>query len=223
MLRAAYLVFYTECLLGMRRSQEWLFPLCFFVIVVSLFPLAFSPDPDLLQKFFPGFIWIAALFASTLSSGSLFQTDLEEGYLEQMIFSDIPFAFLIFVKIFSFWVMTSLPLIFLTPILGMMFHVEWTTTLSLILGLLIGTPALTFINSFGTALTIGLKQQGVVLGLLVLPFTIPILIFGVTIVLQSQAHLDDRGGMAFLAILSLSAILFLPLAISFVLKAALDD
>lgn len=223
MLQACWYVFYTECLLGMRRSQEWLFPVCFFVIVVTLFPLAFTPDTKVLATYFPGFIWLAALFASLLAVSTIFSADIEEGHLEQMTLTEIPFSMLLIAKLTAHWVMTMLPLIILTPILGMMFQVSESLIFTLCIGLLAGTPALIFINTFGTALTLGLKQQGVVLGLLVLPLTVPILIFGVSIVLQSQAGFSYLGGLSLLAALSLIAILCLPLAIAGVIKASMDD
>lgn len=223
MLQACWYLFYTECLLGMRRSKDWLFPVCFFVIVVSLFPLAFTPDTTLLAKLFPGFIWLAALFSSLISVGTIFTADVEDNHLDQMMLSDIPLSLLITAKLLAHWCMSMLPLILLTPLLSLMFNVAASNAAVLCLGLVVGTPGLLFINSFGTALTLGLKQQGVVLGLLILPFTIPILIFGVSLVLQSQAGINFTGGLAFLAILSLTAILFLPIAIAAVLRAGLDD
>ena len=47
------------------------------------------------------------------------------------------------------------------------------------LTLLAGTPALTFIGLIGAALTVALRRGGLLLAVLVLPLTIPVLIFGV--------------------------------------------
>lgn len=223
MLKCFWYVFYTECLLGMRRSKDWLFPVCFFVIVISLFPLAFTPDATLLEKFFPGFIWLAALFASLLSASAIFSADVEDSHLEQMLLSEIPLSLLMTSKLAAYWCMSMLPLILLTPLLSLLFNINGFAMLVLCLGLLAGTPALLFLNSFGTALTLGLKQQGVVMGLLILPLTIPILIFGVSIVLQAQANINFMGGLMLLISFSLTAVLFLPLAIAGVLRAGFDD
>lgn len=223
MLKAFWFVFYTECLLLLRRSQEWLYPLGFFIIVISLFPLAFSPDPAFLQKYIPGCIWIAALLASLLSIENVFYTDMEDGYLEQQILSTMPLTLLVFAKLCAQWLITELPLIFLTPLLGWIFNLPAHATLSLCLGLLLGTPILTLIGSLAVALTLGLRQQGVMLGLLMFPLITPVLIFGVNIVQQSQAGFSVSGPFAFLAGLCVLAMTLLPFAIAAALKVSVDD
>ncbi len=223
MLKAIGFIFYTEWLLLLRRSQEWLYPLGFFIIVMSLFPLAVTPDPIFLQKIVPGCIWIAALLATLLSIQSLFFTDIEEGNLEQWLLSETPLALLIFAKLSAQWLVTELPLVILTPLLGTLFHLPVTAILALCTGLLFGTPILTLIGSLGVTLTLGLRQQGVLLGLLILPLVIPVLIFGVVIVQQSQAGLSILGPLTFLAGLSFLAITFLPWAIAATLRISLDE
>src|SRR5438105_4314713 len=119
MIKPLCYIIYTELLLLLRRSQEWLYPLGFFVIVISLFPIALSPDPIFLQKFIPGCIWIAALLANFLSIENVFFNELEDGNLEQLLLSPIPLAISILAKLFARWLITQLPLIFLAPILGL--------------------------------------------------------------------------------------------------------
>jgi len=223
MLRAAWFVFYAELLLVLRRSQEWLYPLGFFVIVISLFPLAFTPDPQFLQKYVPGCIWIAALLASLLSIEHVFFTDMEEGNLEQLLLSQVPLTLIMLAKLSAQWVVSELPLILLTPFLGMLFRLPIETILALCMSLLLGTPILTLIGSFGVALTLGLRQQGVLLGLLMLPLVTPVLIVGVSIAQQSAAQLPTLGPLAFLAGLSVFAITLLPWAIAATIRISMDD
>ncbi|RDI46589.1 heme exporter protein CcmB [Aquicella lusitana] len=223
MLKAALYVFYLELILLLRRSQEWLYPLGFFVIVVSLFPLAYTPDPVFLQQFIPGCIWIAALLASLLSIENVFFTDMEEGSAEQFLLSEIPLTLLLLAKLFAHWLVTQLPLIVLTPLLGLMFNLSGTAITALCLSLLLGTPILTLIGSLGVSLTLGLRQQGVLLGLLILPLVTPVLIFGVMIVQQSQTFSAIAGPLAFLAGLSVFAITVLPWTIAATLRISLDN
>ncbi len=223
MLRAVWFVFYTEIILLLRRSHEWLYPLGFFVIVISLFPLAFTPDPVFLQKYVPGCIWIAALLASLLSIENVFVTDTEDGHLEQWLFGEIPLTILMLAKLCAQWLITQLPLIILTPILGALFHLPWSSSVALCLGLLLGTPILILTGSLGVALTLGLRQQGVLLGLLVLPLLTPVLIFGVNIVQQAQAGLSITAPLAFLAGLSTMALTLLPWAIAATVRVSMDD
>src|SRR3990167_576379 len=222
MLKAAWFVLYTELLLHLRRSQEWLYPVGFFVVIISLFPMAFSPDPAFLQRYIAGCIWLAALFASVLSIQPMFYVDLEEGHLEQLRFSQLPFTLIILMKLIAQWLVTELPLILLTPLLGLLFHLSSATILMLCTSLLIGTPILTLIGSLGVALTVGLRQQGVLLGLIMLPLVTPVLIFGITITQQAQAGFSVLGPLMFLAGIALLAISLLPYVISSTLAIGLD-
>lgn len=223
MLKALWFVFYVELLLRLRRSSEWLYPLGFFLIVISLFPFALTPDPLFLQKYVPGCIWIAALLASLLSVEHVFFADMEEGNLEQLLLSQIPLPFLMLAKLSAQWIVSELPLVLLTPLLGVLFHLSLSTILILMISLLLGTPILTLLGSLGVALTLGLRQQGVLLGLLLLPLITPVLIFGVNIVQQSQAGFSIVGPLAFLAGISVFAITLLPSAIAATLRVSLDD
>lgn len=222
-LRAVWFVFYTELVLLLRRSQEWLYPLGFFVIVISLFPLAFTPDSAFLQKYVPGCIWMAALLASILSIENSFFTDMEDGNLEQLLLGQPPLTILILAKLSAQWIVTELPLVILTPLLSLLFHLPASSMLALCLGLLLGTPILILIGSLGTALTLGLRQQGALLGLLILPLTTPVLIFGVNIMQQSQNGFSIAGPLAFLAGLSVFAVTLLPWAIAATLRISMDD
>lgn len=223
MLKAIISIFYTELILLLRQSQEWIYPLIFFVIVIILFPFALTPDPAFLQTFIPGCIWIAALLASLLSIENIFFTDMEDGNLEQMLLSSMPLTLLVSIKLFAKWVVTELPLVILTPIIGVLFHLPFSTILILCLSLLLGTPILTLVGSLGVALTLGLRQQGVLLGLLILPLLIPVLIFSVNIIQQSQAGFSVIGPLAFLSGLLFFAITLLPFTISQTLRISMDD
>jgi heme exporter protein B len=223
MLNTFWFVFKSELMLLLRRSQEWLYPTGFFVIVISLFPLALTPDPAFLQKCIPGCIWIAALLASLLSVQNIFFTDLEDGNIEQLLLGQTPLTLLILAKLGAQWIVTQLPLIFLTPLLGVMFHLSANVILALCVSLIIGTPILTLLGSLGVALTLGLRQQGVLLGLIFLPLVTPVLIFGVNIVQQTQAGFSISGPLAFLAGLSLLSVTLVPAAIAAALRVSMDD
>jgi heme exporter protein B len=223
MLKAVWYLFYTEIILLLRRSQEWLYPLGFFVIVISLFPLAFTPDPAFLQKYVPGCVWIAALLASLLSIENVFVSDTEDGHLEQLLLSQIPLPLLMLAKLGAQWLVTELPLIILTPLLGAVFHLPISSIMALCFSLLLGTPILTLIGSLGVALTLGLRQQGVLLGLLILPLITPVLIFGVNIVQQSQAGFSIIGPLVFLTGLTVLAITLLPWAIAATVRISMDE
>lgn len=221
--KTLWTVFYFELLLLWRRSQEWLYPIAFFLIVISFLPFAFSPDPTLLRQLIPGGIWLAALFASILSVETIFQADLEEGSLEQWALSPTPLAFLTLAKLTAHWISSTLPLIIITPLIGWLFQLSTQSILILCISLLLGTPILLLLGSFGVALTLGLRQQGMMLGLLILPLAAPVLIFGVNMVLQAQAGFSVTGPLAFLGGLFIITSVSLPIAIAAALRVSLDD
>jgi len=215
--------FYHELLLLKRRSHVWIYPICFFAVMICLFPLAFTPDPIFLQKYIPGCIWLAALLAGLLSVENIFLADMEDGYLEQLLLSDTPLSFTVLIKMCAQWLVTELPLILLTPLLGLMFDLPLHVIIALCASLLVGTPALLMIGALVSALTIGMRQQGAILGLLILPLVTPILIFGVNITQQAQAGFSILPPLAFLAGISLLAVMLIPWGIAAALKIGLDD
>lgn len=215
--------FYSELLLLRRRSQTWLYPICFFAIIICLFPLAFTPDPTFLQKYIPGCIWIAALLAGLLSVENIFFTDTEDGYLEQLLLNDSPLSTIIMIKMAAQWLVAELPLIMLTPALSLMFGIPRSVILALCASLLVGTPTLLMVGALAAALSIGLRQQGALLGLLILPLVTPILIFGVNIAQQAQGGFSILAPLAFLAGLSLFAIVLMPWAIAGALRVGIDE
>lgn len=216
-------IFYIELLLLVRRRQEWLYPIAFFVIVISLLPFAFSPDPDVLRTLLPGGIWIASLFACMLSMETIFQTEKEEGTLQQWILGSVPLPLIVLAKISAQWICTMLPLIILTPFISWLLQLPADSIIILTSSLLVGTPVLTLLASFGAALTSGLRQQGVMLSLLILPLSAPILIFGVNMVLQTSAGFSVQGPLMLMTGICILSVVSLPLAAALALKLGEDD
>jgi heme exporter protein B len=216
-------MFHTEFILRLRYSNEWLYSIGFFILVVSLFPFAVTPDPILLEKIIPGGIWVAALLASLLSIDFVFFIDWEEGNLDQLLLSPYPLAFFISIKLMTQWLIAELPIILFIPFLSWLFHLSIAIQLALILGLVLGTPILILLGSLGAALSLGLRQQGILLSLLILPLALPVLIFGVIIVQQMQAGFSIVGPCAFLAGICILASLCLPFVIAGTLRMGLDD
>lgn len=223
MLKTLAMIFRFELLLLWRRAQEWLYPLAFFIIVICLFPFAFSPDQQTLKTLMPGGIWIAALFANILSIETIFQADMEEGVIEQWLLSPIPLPFLTLAKLSAHWIVTATPLILLTPLIGWLLQIPPTAIMILTASLLLGTPILTLLGSFGVALTLGFRQQGVMISLLILPLSLPVLIFGVNMVLQAEAGFSASGPLLMLGGLLVLCLMGIPVAAAAALRVGLDD
>ncbi|ADL55783.1 heme exporter protein CcmB [Gallionella capsiferriformans] len=200
------LVIRRDLVLAMRRRADVLTTLFFFVMVVSLFPLGVGPEMDMLRKMAPGVLWVAALLASMLSLGRLFSADYLDGTLEQMLLAPQSLSVLVLGKMASHWMVSGLPLVLMTPVLGLQFDMSVEAIGVLMLSLLLGTPILSMVGAIGAALTLGLRGGGVLLSLLVLPLCIPVLIFGtgavqaVTSGLNVSSHLSLMGALLVLAL-----------------------
>jgi heme exporter protein B len=153
--------------------------LLFFLTVVVLMPFAIGPDLVLLGRIGPAILWLGALLASLLTLDRLFTTDQEDGSLDLILMSDTPLELAVAAKAAAHWLTTGLPLVIATPLLGLFMNLDGKASAAVALTLLAGTPALTFIGLIGAALSVTLRRGGLLLAVLVLPLTIPVLIFGV--------------------------------------------
>jgi len=193
-------------------------PLMFFVIAVSLFPLGGRLAPEQLGNIAAGVIWVTALLAVMLSMESLFRSDFDDGSLEQLLLSPQPLYFHLLVKVLAHWLVTGLPLVVISPVLALLLHLPAAGYGPLALGLLLGTPALSMIAAIGTALTVGLARSGLLLAVLVLPLSIPVLVFGAGLVDTALNGLPMTGVVAVLGALLVIAGTFSPLAIGAALR-----
>lgn len=205
-----------------RRLGEYLQPLLFFVIVSSLFPLALSPRPDLLQEIAPGVIWVSALLATLLSMEGLFKTDFEDGSLEQLALSAQPLALLVLAKTAAHWFATGLPLVLASPLIARMFFVPVDALPVLMLSLLLGTPVLMLLGTVGAALTVSLRRGGVLLSLLVLPLMVPVLVFGARATDLAVQGAPTSGPLFLLASLLALALSLVPFATAAAINISLD-
>ncbi len=201
-----------ELLRHWRCRQDLINPIMFFVLTVSLFPLAVTPDGELLGRISSGVIWVSALLAAMLSLESMYRDDFHDGTLELLLLQSGSPYLVVLAKIISHWLTTGLPLVLISPLLAVMMHVPAGAKLALMLTLLIGTAVLSLIGSVGMGLTVGLRQGGVLLSLLVLPLYIPILIFGANAVSAAAMGLDYSGQLAFMGAYLLGSLSLVPIA-----------
>ena len=222
MFKAWRQIFKRDLLIAFRQRSEIIHPLIFFVMVVSLFPLAIGDDKVLLQKIAPAIIWVTALLATMLSLDTLFRSDFEDGSLEQMTLLKTPLSLLVTAKITAHWVITGLPLILITPLLAVLLYMPTESISMLLLTLLLGTPTLSLIGAVGIALTVGLRQGGVILSLLILPLYIPVLIFATLALQNSVQGFSAEAQLAMLLAILVLAITLSPFAIAAALKVSLN-
>ena len=151
----------------------------FFLTVVVLAPFAIGPDLALLALIGPAILWLGALLASLLTLDRLVAADAEDGSLDLILTGQTPLELAVAAKALAHWITTGLPLVVATPLFGMLMNLDAHAGLAVAVTLLAGTPALTFTGLLGAALSVTLRRGGLLLAVLVLPLTVPVLIFGV--------------------------------------------
>ncbi len=222
MLAALRCVIHRDLLLAARRISDVLTVLLFFMIVVSLFPLGIGPDPALLRTIAPGVVWVAALLASMLALNRMFAADHADGTLEQMLLGATPLGMTVAAKVFAHWLISGLPLVLISPVLALQFDLPQELLGVLALSLALGTPVLSLIGAIGAALTLGVRRAGVLVALLVLPLTIPVLIFGVAAVEAAVTGLPATPHLMLLGGLLLGALALAPWATAAAVRLALE-
>ncbi len=209
--------------LAVRVGGGALMGALFFLIVVVMVPFAVGPDLKLLARIGPAILWLGALLASLLALDRLFTSDYEDGSLDLLMTGPMPLELAVAAKGIAHWLTTELPLVIVTPLLALMLNVEMSGMGALVLTLAAGTPALTFIGLIGAALSVALRRGGILLAVLVLPLTIPVLIFGV-----AAAEAATGGTQAFgppftiLCALSLASLVLGPIAAAAALRHGLE-
>lgn len=211
-----------QLLLGMRRPIELGNPLLFFAMVIVLFPLGLGPAPDKLASFAPGALWITALLSNLLTSDAVFRSDFDDGSLEQLMLSPQPLFLSALAYVLAHWLTTGLLLALVSPVFALMLNLPISALGTLILSLLLGTGVLSLLGGIGAALTVGLKRGGVLISLLILPFYMPVLIFGAAAVQAAVIGAPPGPYLAILGAMLSLAIALAPLAIATGLRISLD-
>ena len=167
-----------DLILAMRDKTDFINSLIFFIIIIVLFPLTFGSDAKLINELIPGVIWISALLATCLSLESIFRSDFEDGTIEQITLSRYPLTLIVSAKIIAHWLTFGIPLIIISILMGLIFSLPVDVILALFITLLLGTPTLSLFGSVMVVLTIGLRGS-MLLSLLILPLSMPVLIFSI--------------------------------------------
>jgi heme exporter protein B len=220
---AAFAAVYTRDIrLALRRRVEALLPVVFFVVAVSLFPVGVGPEPQTLRVIAAGVVWVCALLASMLSVANLYALDHSDGSLEQMLLSGHPPTVIAAAKAAAHWTTTGAPLVLAAPVIGLLLDMSPAALATLVAALLLGTPVLSLLGGVGAALTLGLRSAGVLLILLILPLTIPALIFGSGAVGAVDSGISATGHFSLLGALLIFTALIAPLATAVALRIALE-
>jgi len=211
-----------EVVVGFRNRGDLANPLIFFLCIIVFVPLGISPDGNVLSSLAPGMIWIIALLATLLSLDRLFQSDFDDGCLEQTLVSGQSLYWVVIAKVLVHWLMTGLPLTLLAPLLGVMMSLPNEGYLALMLSLFLGTGSLSLIGSIGAALTVALRRGGLLLSLIIMPLYVPVLIFGASVVKNAIDNGPIAGQVAILGAFLLLSLVLAPMAAAGALRISIN-
>ncbi len=207
--------------LAVRAGGGFGLGLAFFLIVTVLVPFGVGPDAARLAPIAPGVLWVGALLACLLSLDRVFALDREDGALDLLATAPLPMEGIALAKAVAHWLTTGLPLSLAAAPLGVLLNLPWPGHPWLTLSLLVGTPALSLIGTFGAALTVGLRRGGLLLSLLVLPLYVPTLVFGADVARRGAEGLDPATPLALLGAVTLGCLAGLPFAAAAALRVSL--
>lgn len=191
----------------------------FFLAVVMVVPFAIGPDQKLLSQIGPAILWSGALLSSLLGLDRIFGADAEDGSLDLLLLAPLPLEVIAFAKALAHWLATGLPLVLATPLLGLLLGVPLNTLGAASLMLLIGTPAIAFLGLIGAALAATLPRAGMLIAVLIVPFTIPVLIFGTAATAAAISEASPFGtAFKFLCALLLFSVVIGPVAATAALR-----
>lgn len=205
-----------------RHPGESARPILFFLMIGSLFPMAMRMSPQSLGELAPAIIWVSSMLAILVSLENVLKTDFEDGSLEQLLLSPYPLAPLLLGKLFAHWLATGVPILLMAPVLGVLLNLPLDGFLGLLGTLLIGLPTMSLMAAIGAALTIGLRQGGLFLALLVLPLMVPVLLFGASGTLAASQGLPFLAEVSLLGALFLLALVFGPLVIAYAVRVSVQ-
>lgn len=224
MTRSFFALLARDLRLAMRLGGGGGMAIFFFLVVVAVVPLGIGPDRTLLSLVAPGMLWVALLLAALLTLDRLFQADYEDGSLDLLSTGPLPFELVAVAKALSHWLTTGLPLVVAAPVLGLLLNLPVAAFPALMLAMLVGTPALSFMGAIGAALTVGVRRGGLLASLLVLPFYIPVLIFGVGAADAASGGFEGEAGfqsLMFLGAVTLASFVLGPIGAAAALRANL--
>ena len=208
--------------LAIRAGGGFGLALAFFLIVTVLVPFGVGPDAAILAPIAPGILWIIALLSNLLTSDTVFRSDFEDGSLEQLLLSPQPLYLSVLAYVAAHWLITGVLLGLVSPVFALMLNLPTQAVGILAASLLLGTAVLSLVGGIGAALTVGLKRGGMLISLLILPFYMPVLIFGSAAVQAAVAGAPAAPYLAILGAMLCLAIALAPMAISAGLRISVD-
>ncbi len=215
-------VFRRELQLFAKRKSDWANPLVFFLIVCALFPFAVGSESERLKLIGIGVIFVGALLAAMLSLPRLFDEDARDGSLELILTASEPLAALILARVAALSLALGVALAAVTPVFALFYALPLDVAGMLAASVLMAVPTLLLIGAIAAALLVSARGGAILTAVLVLPLTVPTLIFGAGAALKVLYGESPVAELALQAAFMLLALALCPIAAAAALKISTD-
>ena len=175
----------------------------FFALALFCVALALGPDEKILRRSAPALLWILAILTTLFSTPLLLKNEAEAGLLDEIILHSSHPSFYLLAKMGAEILLLGLPLIILGALSSPLFMLSQEEVIILSLTLLVGFPALSALGILGGLLTLNTQNGGLLIPLLILPLTLPLLLFALSALDMTRLGLDSSAPFCLLTSTSL--------------------
>jgi len=212
---------YRDLKIYSRSLSDFLNTIAFMITIVVLFPLAIGPSQEKLNFLANAVLWIALIISVIPTLDKIYVNDFKNGWLEQLNYSPIFLEIILLIKCLTFWFSLMFPILLVLPILSLFLGINLNLILWNLLIFLIGSLGICLIGSICASLTLGAKTGNVISPLLILPLTIPVLIFGISSCEALKANMDPYPNLYLLVSFCLILIILSPILSAISVRIAL--
>lgn len=215
-----YTLWQREWQIKQQGKMQWLFPLVFFLLIVTLFPLAMGTEPTLLERIGVPVVWVACLLSLVIGMDALFRSDFDNGTLAQLVVAGASLPQWVLARLGVHWIFSAGIISLLSLSTVPLFAVSWQSAMVLLLSILVASPTLLMISAMASSLTLTIKNDAILVPLLALPLQLPVLIFATGAVDLSATGMNPYPTLALLLAGSIISVIIFPWIIAHVLKLA---
>ncbi len=212
-----------EMALYFRNLNNIFLPLIFFFLIISIFPLVLGPEKSLFDKIIPGVIWITAILTTLLTSNNFFKDDFNSGLIDTYLTSEISIELILFLRLICCWFFTCLPIILFIPLTSILFDISFKSSIIILLTLIIGTPTLLSAGIFGSALTLGLSKNSILIPIIIIPFYVPVLIFSASAIESATSGLPYEMQIYLLLAFLVLVLPIMPYLLKYTLRISINN
>ena len=211
-----------EFLINFRSLIDVISIISFMILIVTLFVLGIGPFEEKLTLVSNAIFWIGLILAIIPSLEKTLQKDYDDGWLDQTITSPLPLEFILLSKSIAYWLIIIVPLLISLPFLVILLNISLKLIPWLFISIIIGGLSISLIGIIGSALTLGAKRGNILLPILIIPFIIPILVFGIGISETITINESPRGNLFLLIGFTLIYLVISPFISALLIRIAVS-